>query len=132
MDPLYKPGAKSHAVLRYGWIGWPAQGTAFPETMLSFVTVPSEDWERDGFRLLEHRFTPEEVRMTFSVKPQGRATASRGCRPCPTTFTSRSAAISSGRRRKLRWTSRTTSRMRWDNSAFGSPAITRERSENTT
>ena len=46
MDPLYKPGTKSHAVLRYGWIGWPAQGTAFPETMRSFVTVPSEDWER--------------------------------------------------------------------------------------
>jgi REP element-mobilizing transposase RayT len=70
MDPLYKPGTKSHAVLCYGWIGWPAQGTAFPETMRSFVTVPSEDWERDGFRLLEHRFTREEVRMTFSVKPQ--------------------------------------------------------------
>lgn len=69
MEPLYGPGANACVVLRFGWTGWPAIGTAFPCEMASLLAGPAPLWESDGLRLLEHRFSPEEVQATFSVKP---------------------------------------------------------------
>jgi REP element-mobilizing transposase RayT len=37
--------------------------------MEHYWSGPAADWERDGFRLLETRFSPECVLATFSVKP---------------------------------------------------------------
>jgi REP element-mobilizing transposase RayT len=70
MEPLYKPGVAPCAILRYAWTGWPALRTTFPAEMESLLSSPSEAWEDDGLRLLERRFAPAEVQMTFSVKPQ--------------------------------------------------------------
>ncbi len=70
MEPLYRAGANACAILRFGWTGWPALGTTFPPEMAAFVPKPSAQWEADGLRLLEHRFSPEELQATFSVKTQ--------------------------------------------------------------
>jgi len=37
--------------------------------MEQHLSAPVEGWEQDGFRLLETRFSPERILMTFSVKP---------------------------------------------------------------
>jgi REP element-mobilizing transposase RayT len=38
--------------------------------MQQHLSAPAEGWEADGLRLLETRFSPQCVLMTFSVKPQ--------------------------------------------------------------
>lgn len=69
-QPYYKPGGVTPCYkLRYGWVGWPTSGTQFPRQMEQHLAAPAEGWERDGLRLLETRFFPARVLMTFSVKP---------------------------------------------------------------
>ena len=69
--PLYQPDAASPCYkLRYGWVGWPSLGTRFPDAMESLLAAPAAAWERDHLRLLEYKFSPERVLMTFSVPPQ--------------------------------------------------------------
>ena len=70
MKPLYEPGARAHAVLRFGWAGWPTSHTVFPRVMESCLTMPSAAWEGDGMRLFEYEFGPKRVLMTFGVTPQ--------------------------------------------------------------
>jgi REP element-mobilizing transposase RayT len=68
--PYYEPGRVVPCYkLRYGWVGWPTNGTQFPRQMEQQLATPAEAWEADGLRLLESRFFPERVLMTFSVKP---------------------------------------------------------------
>lgn len=69
--PLYEAGSVTPCYkLRYGWTGWPTVGTRFPEAMEPLLSAPAADWERDHLRLLEWKFSPERVLMTFSVTPQ--------------------------------------------------------------
>ena len=70
MKPLYEPGARAHAVLRFGWAGWPTSHTVFPRVMESCLTMPSAAWEGNGMRLFEYEFGPKRVLMTFGVTPQ--------------------------------------------------------------
>jgi REP element-mobilizing transposase RayT len=69
LAPLYTPQNVSEPAyhLRYTWSGWPSAGV-FPP--LPSFGVLTEEWEADGLRLLEHRFQPQRLQFTFSVKPQ--------------------------------------------------------------
>ena len=70
LQPYYEPDSVTPCYkLRYGWVGWPTGGTQFPKEMEHHLSAPAKGWEEDGIRLLETRFSPERVLMTFSVKP---------------------------------------------------------------
>jgi hypothetical protein len=70
LQPYYTPGAVEPSYkLRFGWAGWPASGTRFPDEMERNLPDPAHDWEDDGLRLLESKVFPGQVLMTFSVKP---------------------------------------------------------------
>ena len=55
--------------LYYDWTGWPSGGAlpALPaaESWTSLLAA----WEEDGLRLLEKRYSPETVHLTFSTTP---------------------------------------------------------------
>jgi REP element-mobilizing transposase RayT len=67
--PLYHPRNQDAAYqLRYSWTGWPSAGrfNALPSHLID-DTTPLCD--REGLRVLEHRWTAELVQILFSTKP---------------------------------------------------------------
>jgi REP element-mobilizing transposase RayT len=68
-QPLYDINNANPAYhLRYSWTGWPSGGP--------FATCPSDlldtlddGFQKDGLRLLEHRWTPELVQLLLSASP---------------------------------------------------------------
>ena len=67
---LYTPHNLNPAYhLRYVWTGWPS--------IAPFPHPPSQDfwpallqaWESDGLRMLEHRWSDEQVQLLFSARP---------------------------------------------------------------
>lgn len=68
-QPLYDIDKVNPAYhLRYLWTGWPAGG--------SFATCPTplldtleDDFQKDGVRLIEHRWTAELIQLTLSTSP---------------------------------------------------------------
>ena len=67
--PLYQPRSDDGAYqLRYSWTGWPAGGSfaARPERV---IEESKSLWERDGLRVLEHRWTDALVQILFSARP---------------------------------------------------------------
>lgn len=66
--PIYTPQnvLRPAYQLRYSWSGWPSAG-AFPP--LPPLDELKQAWDADGLRLLEQRFRPEMIQLTFSVKP---------------------------------------------------------------
>jgi REP element-mobilizing transposase RayT len=64
--PLYNADAGEPAYqLRYTWAGWPSSGD-LPQVDLERV---KDYWENDGLRLLESRWSPHEVQLAFSARP---------------------------------------------------------------
>ncbi|MFV2066497.1 MAG: transposase [Pirellulales bacterium] len=56
--------------LRYGWTGWPSSGL-FPEPLPeSAMGELSQDWEADGLRRLEGKWSQKKIQITFSASPQ--------------------------------------------------------------
>ncbi|HEV3023779.1 MAG TPA: hypothetical protein VGX76_14995, partial [Pirellulales bacterium] len=67
--PLYNPRMHEGAYqLRYSWTGWPSAGR-FAHQPLNLIDQTAPLWERDGLRMLEHRWTAELVQILFSAKP---------------------------------------------------------------
>jgi REP element-mobilizing transposase RayT len=68
LTPLYTPLSVPRPAyhLRYTWSGWPSTGV-FP--LLPPFDELTQQWETDGLRLLEQRFQPQLIQLTFSVKP---------------------------------------------------------------
>jgi REP element-mobilizing transposase RayT len=68
-QPLYDINNANPAYhLRYSWTGWPSDGP--------FATCPSElldtldeGFQKDGLRLLEHRWAPDLVQLLLSAAP---------------------------------------------------------------
>ena len=70
LQPFYTPqDLKPAYQLRYNWTGWPSTPTMPPEPDEAFISSLSEQWETDGIRLLEHRWSSDEVHILASVKP---------------------------------------------------------------
>lgn len=68
-QPLYDPSRVEGAFqLRYAWTGWPS-GRAFASTPCEVLSTIKKDWEHDGLRLLESRWTISEVQLLFSARP---------------------------------------------------------------
>jgi len=66
---LYDPARVKPAYqLRFSWTGWPSRGP-FAETPTELLSSVEALWERDGLRLLEHRWTEEYVQLLFSATP---------------------------------------------------------------
>ncbi len=67
--PLYQPSATGGAYqLRYAWTGWPSRGK-FSEPPPGFIDGIKPEWQRDGLKVLEHRWTDEMVQVVFSATP---------------------------------------------------------------
>src|SRR4051812_17937379 len=68
-QPLYRPTTENAAYqLRYAWTGWPSK-QSFAEQPIDLIEVTKPDWERDGMRVLESRWTDEFVQILFSCTP---------------------------------------------------------------
>lgn len=67
--PIYTPLHVTNPAyqLRYTWSGWPSTGTFPPPPPLQRLC---QRWEAEGLRLLENRFQPQLIQLTFSVTPQ--------------------------------------------------------------
>jgi REP element-mobilizing transposase RayT len=66
--PLYDPATANPAYqLRYSWTGWLSSGHF--ERLGDLVGNIGPLWEKDGFRLLEHRCQEEVVQLLFSATP---------------------------------------------------------------
>ncbi len=64
--PLYNADVGEPAYqLRYTWTGWPSSGE-LPQVDLERA---KQYWEGDGLRLLESRWSPREVQLAFSSRP---------------------------------------------------------------
>ena len=70
LQPIYKAENLNPAYhLRYSWTGWPSEGT-FPKLPAeTFFASISPAWELDGLRLLESRWAPDMIQLSFSTKP---------------------------------------------------------------
>ena len=67
--PLYQPRSEDGAYhLRYAWTGWPSGGT-FAERPTGLIRETQQHWERDGLRVLKHRWTERMVQIVFSATP---------------------------------------------------------------
>ena len=56
--------------LRYGWTGWPSEGS-FPSLPLGpFLRQLSENWKGDNLRLLEHAWASDGISLTFGATPE--------------------------------------------------------------
>lgn len=55
--------------LRYTWAGWPSSGVFADSPGEEFWNSLRLRWEEDGLRLLESKWAPDSVQLTFSVKP---------------------------------------------------------------
>ncbi len=68
-QPLYDVDKANPAYhLRYSWTGWPSNGS-FASCPTQLLSTLAEGFEKDGLRLLEHRWTPELVQLTLSTAP---------------------------------------------------------------
>jgi hypothetical protein len=69
-EPIYRAEDLHPAYqLRYGWTGWPSQGT-FPIDFVSSVLPEiAPEWEKDGIRLLESSVVRERIQLTLSATP---------------------------------------------------------------
>ena len=56
--------------LRYGWTAWPSAGEFPAQPPPLFLKELSARWEKDGLRILEHGWKPDEIKFTFSAKPE--------------------------------------------------------------
>ena len=66
--PLYSPVPDKIAFqLRFAWTAWPS--TPFEQTPSELIETTKPLWEADGLRVLEHRWTAEQVQILFSCKP---------------------------------------------------------------
>ena len=67
---LYTPHNLNPAYhLRYVWTGWPSPGP-FPESPSQDFWPPLlQAWDKDGLRMLEHRWSDEQIQLLFSAKP---------------------------------------------------------------
>jgi REP element-mobilizing transposase RayT len=70
--PIYQPANLNPAYqLRFSWTGFPARGTRFPANVsLDEMDELTAAWESEGIRVLEHRWTAEQIQATLSVVPQ--------------------------------------------------------------
>jgi len=70
-QPLYIAHNLSPAYqLRYGWTGWPSEGSFPTKLPPSFLQELAQLWEKDGLRLLEHAWSPQQISLTFSAIPE--------------------------------------------------------------
>ena len=70
-QPIYTPENVRHAYhLRFGWTGWPSGGELPDPPVGEAWQDLVAGWEKDGLRLLEQRWTREQVQMTFSTTPE--------------------------------------------------------------
>jgi REP element-mobilizing transposase RayT len=68
-QPLYDVDAANPAYhLRYSWTGWPSGGH-FASCPSELLDTLGEGFQKDGLRLLEHRWTPELVQLMLSTAP---------------------------------------------------------------
>lgn len=66
---LYDPsGVQPAYQLRFSWTGWPSSGE-FKNTSAHLLQSTKPLWESDGLRLLEHRWTTEQIQLLFSARP---------------------------------------------------------------
>lgn len=56
--------------LRYGWIGWPSEGSFPPLPPEPFLRQLSEKWEGDNLCLLEHAWASDGISLTFGATPE--------------------------------------------------------------
>ena len=67
-EPPYRADNQNPAYqLRYSWTGWPTSGHFPSESSLLELLGPL--WEEDGLRLLECRWSQEEIQLTLGTKP---------------------------------------------------------------
>lgn len=70
LEPLYRAERIRAAYqLRYSWTAWPSVGT-FPVMPPDLLAALAPFWEADGLRVLEHRWQPDAIQITFSTKPR--------------------------------------------------------------
>ena len=68
-SPLYAADACALAFqLRYAWTGWPS-GDKFDHTLQQLIEDTKSLWETDGLRVLQHRWTDDQIQILFSVTP---------------------------------------------------------------
>ena len=70
-NPPYRPDDVTPAYqLRYNWTGWPSANTSFPaEPGDAFFADLADAWESDGIRLLDRRWSDDEIHLLTSVTP---------------------------------------------------------------
>lgn len=67
--PLYNPARVDAAYqLRYSWTGWPSAGD-LPLIDSQILHSIEPLWNQDGLRLLEHRWSADQVQLLFSATP---------------------------------------------------------------
>lgn len=70
-QPLYTAHNLQPAYqLRYGWTGWPSEGSFPAQPPPLFLDQLAERWEQDGLRLLEHLWASRQISLTFSATPE--------------------------------------------------------------
>ena len=70
-QPLYT-AADLHAAyeLRYSWAGWPS-AEDFPAALLHrLLPAITPEWEKDGLRVLESCFAPDQLQLTLGARPE--------------------------------------------------------------
>ena len=70
-QPLYTGENVNPAYeVRYDWSGWPS-AAPFPASLpAGLFEMLRPLWESDGLRLLEHRWAPQQIHLTFSATPR--------------------------------------------------------------
>jgi len=70
LQPLYiSHNLRPAYQLRYGWTGWPSQGSFPSKPPPHFLEELAEHWEKDSLRLLEHVWDSRQISLTFSATP---------------------------------------------------------------
>jgi REP element-mobilizing transposase RayT len=70
-EPQYHPKDLPCAYqLRYSWTGWPSQAAFRTDLIARIVPAIASEWETDGIRVLESRFTSDQMQLTLSTTPQ--------------------------------------------------------------
>lgn len=69
--PIYRAHNLTPAYhLRYTWAGWPSSGTLPASPSGGLLDELLRLWETDGLRLLEQKWEPHSVLLTFSTTPE--------------------------------------------------------------
>lgn len=69
IQPLYDPDSFAPAFqLRYAWTGWPS-ADRFDQTLPQLIEDTKSAWETDGLRVLQHRWTEDQIQILFSGTP---------------------------------------------------------------